>query len=299
MSASADTPADSFLLAIGYHGEPFKGSQSQPDEVTVQGELNSAIKELGWQEHCTSRISSRTDSGVSSRMNLVDISCDASLMDSLNEEMITRAIGDRISSGMCIWGAIRRQSHIPVRMARSRTYLYRLDMVKGWNPDYDAEALNQATQVFLGHHNFSAFSRPDPERSPFRTIDDCRLWRRDDGSVIGLIIEAESFLWNQVRRIASAIVKISNNETTIEQLASALEEPSGSPDFGRAPADALILWNIHHEDAPKKWYSNLPKTHLPPPPPPSKPRLVERWRNSALAEIRMMLETDWTHRLIE
>ena len=128
----SECPAgESFLIAAGYHGSEFCGSQIQPDDVTVQGEIQKALQDLGWAHRGVVRVSSRTDSGVSARMNLIDLQLDSELMQQLDANMVLRALGDRVSSNLCLWGAVRRHSTIPVRVASSRTYLYRLDMIPG------------------------------------------------------------------------------------------------------------------------------------------------------------------------
>ncbi|GIR34501.1 MAG: hypothetical protein CM15mP48_1850 [Candidatus Poseidoniales archaeon] len=230
-------------------------------------------------------------------MNLIDLQLDNELMQQLDANVVMRALGDRISSNLCLWGAIRRHSTIPVRVASSRTYLYRLDMIPGWNPGADPDKLERACELFIGNHDFSAFSRPDQDRAPIRTVDDCRLWRRPDGYVIGLIISAESFLWNQVRKIASCLMRVSNDDVELTEIQQALSFPETARDFGRAPADALVLWQIDHQDAPESWSSELPSTAVIPLSGNTEPRAFQRWRNMALVEIRLMLEFDWTIRI--
>lgn len=294
----SESPVDeSFLIAAGYHGSEFCGSQIQPMDVTVQGEIQEAVQDLGWAHRGTVRVSSRTDSGVSARMNLIDLQLDSELMQQLDANMVLRALGDRVSSNLCLWGAVKRNSNIPVRVASSRTYLYRLDMIPGWNPGADPDKLERACELFIGNHDFSAFSRPDQDRTPIRTVDDCRLWRRPDGYVIGLVISAESFLWNQVRKVASCLMRVSNDDVGPTEIQQALSFPETARDFGRAPADALVLWQIDHKDAPESWSSELPSTATIPLSGNTEPRAFQRWRNMALVEIRLMLEFDWTIRI--
>ena len=288
---------ESFLIAAGYHGSEFCGSQIQPEDVTVQGEIQEAVQDLGWAHRGAIRVSSRTDSGVSARMNLIDLQLDSELMEQLDTNMVLRALGDRVTSNLCLWDAVKRNSTIPVRVASSRTYLYRLDMIPGWNPGADPDKLERACELFIGNHDFSAFSRPDQDRAPIRTVDDCRLWRRPDGYVIGLIISAESFLWNQVRKIASCLMRVSNDDVEPTEIQQALSFPETARDFGRAPADALVLWQIDHQDAPESWSSELPSTAVIPLSGNTEPRAFQRWRNMALVEIRLMLEFDWTIRI--
>ena len=170
-------------------------------------------------------------------------------------------------------------------------------MIPGWNPGSDPDKLERACELFIGNHDFSAFSRPDQDRTPIRTVDDCRLWRRPDGYVIGLIISAESFLWNQVRKIASCLMLVSNDDVGPTEIQQALSFPETARDFGRAPADALVLWQIDHQDAPESWSSELPSTAVMPLSGNTEPRAFQRWRNMALVEIRLMLEFDWTIRI--
>ena len=72
--------AESFILAVGYHGAAYNGSQIQPDMPTVQGEIRAIIEELNWSENAKIRLSSRTDAGVSARMNLIDLELEPSLI---------------------------------------------------------------------------------------------------------------------------------------------------------------------------------------------------------------------------
>ena len=48
------------MVALGYHGAKFHGSQIQPDVRTVQGELKQAIERLGWWTESCLEMSSRT-----------------------------------------------------------------------------------------------------------------------------------------------------------------------------------------------------------------------------------------------
>jgi len=288
--------AESFILAVGYHGAAYSGSQIQPDMPTVQGEIKAIIEELNWSENAKIRLSSRTDAGVSARMNLIDLELEPSLMKNLDESRIIRAIGDRLSSQLCVWGVSRRKSSLPIRLASSRTYLYRLDMIHGWKNDSNQDILEEICSIFSGKHDFSAFSRPDPERSPVRTVDECALWRREDGGIVGFTVTAESFLWNQVRRMASAINAVNNSNSSIGEIVDALGNPGRARDLGRAPADALLLWNIHHRDIPSTWVAPLPELPFHAPPINSDPRAIARWRATALSEIHTLLESDWTSR---
>ena len=89
--------AESFVLAVGYHGSAYNGSQIQPDIPTVQGEIKAIIEELKWSEDAKIRLSSRTDSGVSARMNLIDLTLEPSLMKNLGRIQNHKGYRNRLS----------------------------------------------------------------------------------------------------------------------------------------------------------------------------------------------------------
>jgi len=61
-----------------------------------------------------------------------------------------------------------------------------------------------------------------------------------------LIIDfyAQTFLWNQIRRIISALKKIGCGKLAKEQVVEALCNPDKKVDFGLASAEPLILKDI-------------------------------------------------------
>ena len=80
------------MVAFGYHGAEFHGSQIQPDVRTVQGEIKIALEKLGWWSDNCLEISSRTDSGVSVRMNLATISIPTEIAKSITESTFISAL---------------------------------------------------------------------------------------------------------------------------------------------------------------------------------------------------------------
>ena len=57
--------SDRVMVAMGYHGDAFHGSQVQPGIRTVAGALMRALERLGWWRDSCLEMSSRTDAGVS------------------------------------------------------------------------------------------------------------------------------------------------------------------------------------------------------------------------------------------
>ena len=274
----------------------FHGSQVQKDVGTVEGSLTQALKRLTWWSERCLEMSSRTDAGVSVRMNLARIDLPKPVSEKASEGSIIRALNDNLPVGATAISANRAPADSKVRYAESRSYLYRLEAIEEWPLDCDHSAISYACSMIEGVNDFSNLARLDNGVDPVRTVDSCIPWLSDDGRIIGFSIQAKSFIWNQVRRIASAFSGIASGRIGISELESALSRPEVRIDLGRAPSEGLVLWSISHADF-KSPFSN----QLPPPAEfsrrPSDPRDYRRWLSMSQYEMGALLEREWLSRL--
>ena len=284
------------MVAFGYHGAKFHGSQIQPDVRTVQGELKQAIERLGWWHESCLEMSSRTDSGVSVRMNLATISLPTDIANVIDESSLVSALNDHLPEDLVVWKACRVPEGTRSRIAEKRLYIYRLEMIPGWPSDVEYERFSNACNLFVGQHDFTNFCRLDSGRSPIRNIESCQPWQDSSGRIVGFSVVAESFLWNQIRRMASSLHKFAKNDIELDEIALALEKPEETLDFGLAPADGLILWSLGHRDFSHKF--EIPNIIEGISIPPKGKRAHKQWLNLAKMENSSILEREWL-RLIQ
>ena len=288
--------SDRFLVALGYHGSSFHGSQIQPDVGTVEGSLRSALRRLTWWSEGCLEMSSRTDAGVSVRMNLARIDMPSSVSANASNGSIVRALNDHLPVGAVAISASRAPPTSKVRYADSRSYLYRLESIEEWPYECDPEVISEACSLIEGEHDFTNLSRLEEDTDPIRIVDQCIPWTSDDGRLIGFSIRAKSFIWNQVRRIASAFSGIVSGRISIPDLEAALNSPEVSVDLGRAPSEGLVLWAISHKDFEPPFSNELP-TSTTFSVRPSDPREYRRWLSLSQYEMGLMLEREWMSRL--
>ena len=169
--------SDLMMVAFGYHGAKFHGSQIQPDVRTVQGELKQAIERLGWWTESCLEMSSRTDSGVSVRMNLATISLPTDIANVIDESSLVSALNDHLPEDIVVWKACRVPEGTRSRIAEKRLYIYRLEMIPSWPSDVEYERFSNACNLFVGQHDFTNFCRLDSGRSPIRKIESCQPWQ--------------------------------------------------------------------------------------------------------------------------
>ena len=241
-------------------------------------------------------MSSRTDAGVSVRTNLARIDLPPSVSASTSNDSIVRALNDHLPVGAVAISVNRAPPTSKVRYADSRSYLYRLETIEEWPSECKNDAISEACSLVEGKHDFTNLSRMEFDTDPIRTVDGCIPWTSDDGRLIGFSIQATSFIWNQVRRIASAFSGIASGRISILDLESALNSPEVSADLGRAPSEGLVLWNISHKDFDSPFSGELPiSTTFSVRP--SDSREYRRWLSLSKYEMGLMLEREWMSRL--
>tara|TARA_B000000460_G_scaffold91936_1_gene64323 strand:- start:268 stop:657 length:390 start_codon:yes stop_codon:yes gene_type:complete len=121
--------SDRVMVAFGYHGDAFHGSQVQPLIRTVEGSLRLALERLGWWSENCLEISSRTDAGVSVRMNLARIDLPSSVSGSIEESNLLRAMNNNLPIGMVVWKVRKIPQATRIRHSSSRHYLYRTEVI--------------------------------------------------------------------------------------------------------------------------------------------------------------------------
>lgn len=226
-------------LRIAYDGSHFFGFQRQPDRRTVEGDLVSALQEIGAIRDTGSssyRLSSRTDRGVSALGNIVSI--DTGFPRKQLPKSINSIASDLWCTGTCVL-----PKDFDVRRALGRTYAYYMR-----DEGQDIRAMQRASKLLVGTHDFSCYAKLDG-RNPIRTVASLKVMRKD--TVIEFIIAGESFLWNQVRRMIWALEMVGRGRLDANDISPEHFRPKR---VGIAAPDNLVLVKVdigHELDLPE------------------------------------------------
>lgn len=284
-------------FALGYLGDSFHGSQVQPDVRTVQGDLEAALSAPGITatESARVRMSSRTDAGVHARMNVGCCELPAAVWADIGEDGFIRVMNDGLDESV-VWAATEVEPGWNPRPALRRTYRYRLEALRGWNNETSEEELSSVLSLFIGEHDFTAFARIEEGRSPVRCVESCQPWS-EAGRPVGFEIAAESFLWNQVRRIAWAVVRVLAGDLSAAAVSEALAAGEVRSDMGVASARWLTLWSIEHAQA--VFDSGVVEAGdlLSAPPADADEREHRMWQATAEMEQKLLLRRCWMQAL--
>ena len=215
---------------VSYLGSRFFGSQMQAGCRTVEGEFVAACQHLGlfsdWRE-AGFLFSGRTDRGVHARGQVAAFTTD--YPDRAIRTLNLTLPPDCWCSG---YAHIHPEFH-PRYDAKSRTYRYFFST----HPRHRT-AMERAGQLLVGSHNFTNFARVRG-KNPWRTILEITVGETD--GFLYLEVKAESFLWHQVRCMASALLQVGEGEAD-ESFINALLEGAVKRALQPAPAEGLVLW---------------------------------------------------------
>lgn len=242
-----------YKLTIEYDGTGYHGWQRQDEYPSIQQELEEAIERFCGQ-HCEVFCAGRTDAGVHAMGQVAHVD--------FAEPRKPFAIQQGINFHM----ALRQISVVAVEevsddfharfTATKREYLYRiinrsawlaLDRNRVWlvPEKLDAEAMHEAAQLLLGHHDFTSFrDTACQSKSPVKTLDRLDVVRY--GQEIRFHVSAQSFLHHQVRNMVGTLRLIGNGKWTQQDLLRALEAKNRRAAGETAPADGLYLVKVSY-----------------------------------------------------
>jgi tRNA pseudouridine38-40 synthase len=170
----------SLRLTVSYDGTDFCGWQIQPNQRTVQGELQAAIQRITG-EPVKVIGSGRTDAGVHALGQVASIATNCSL----SPRVFHRAVNSELPEDVVLLDVAEAPPGFHATGdCSSKRYRYQVD--NGPVPDLflrrtswyhrsplDGEAMHEAAQALLGRHDFRSFESTGSERpDTVRTIMD-------------------------------------------------------------------------------------------------------------------------------
>ncbi len=243
-----------YKLTLSYDGSDFSGSQRQARHRTVQGELENALRPLGWRQSAVI-MAGRTDAGVHASGQVAAVDLDwrhapTALRDALNaglpRDVAVTAVelaGDAFHPR---YDAIGRRYRYRVRCQAIRDPLRRRSAWITW-PELDAGILDWLAARILGRHDFGAFgSATSRGGRTTRTVTLARWTEADDEWCFE--IAADGFLYRLVRRLVYVQVAAAQHRCSREAVVQALEAGHPVPDLvaGLAPPQGLALTAVEY-----------------------------------------------------
>ena len=238
-----------YKLIISYDGTDFHGFQIQKDKTTVQGEFQKALEIF--TEKYELNYSGRTDAGVHAKGQVINIKTELVINDKIINSL-NKILGSKISINSFM--TIKDSFHARYD-AFERTYKYFVSDINQQYPylgsqsyiypkKLDIKKLNYLSQLFVGEHNFFAFSKHDVNKNPIRKIYKSNWIKKRD--FFEYTITGNSFLRNMVRNIVGVQIAYCEDKVSREEVYKNLINPKKVRLNYVAPPNGLILWNVKY-----------------------------------------------------
>ena len=256
MSEPTLYPESGFLrlrIDLAYDGTNYAGWAKQPDQRTIQEEIETALAKIT-QSPIETFVAGRTDAGVHASGQVIHVDVPE---NSEIKELVFK-LNRMLDEDIRILKVTLIDKGFHARFSatlRSYTYkildgnqvvspLHRLD-VAPWYRSLDLEVLNAASALLIGEHDFAAFCKFREGATTFRNLKRFN-WIRDDAGYLIADIAADAFCYSMVRNLVGAVVSVAEGRNNLEWISAMLANKERVPDSLVFVARGLTLRHVEY-----------------------------------------------------
>ena len=240
-----------FRIVLQYEGTKYQGWQKQEStDNTIQGKLENILTKMaGYPVEVHG--AGRTDAGVHAMGQVAHFKLDTDktegqillyLNQYLPEDIAVVSIkeaGERFHARLNAIGKFYRyrivNSEIPHVFERRYVHVVEKSL--------DIERMKQAAQIFVGTHDFKAFtSTKRGKKSTVRTIESIEIAKYGDEIVLNY--KGDGFLYHMVRILSGTLIEVGLKERSVESVQEALDSLDRKNAGILAPAKGLTLMEV-------------------------------------------------------
>ncbi len=238
---------------VAYDGTDYSGFQVQPEQTTIQGEIEAAIRRITGE---TVQIvgSGRTDAGVHAYGQVIHFDT----ASTIPVEKWRFVLDNQLPPAIVIRSVEAASSDFHARFdVKMKEYRYCID--NGLVPDLfrhryadhhrhplDEARMQDAASRLIGEHDFTSFcSAKTFVENKVRTIFDVQVKR--DGQFVWIMCRGNGFLYNMVRIIAGTLCEVGEGKRQPEEITAMLAARDREQAGKTAPAKGLTMWEVFYE----------------------------------------------------
>lgn len=240
-----------YKCTCSYDGSLFHGFQVQGNLRTVQSEIELVLKEI-LKKETTIFASGRTDALVHAIGQVFHFDSDIIMTGS----QMKKAINSMLPKDIYVKDVevVNEKFHSRFS-AISKEYHYVISLEE-YNPlkrnyvchplykNIDYKKMEEASNVFVGEHDFKSFCKPGKNENTIRNIELIDFCYGNNQLVIKII--GNGFLHNMVRIIVGMLFEVGKGKIDIDYLESALEKKDRKYCTKVAPAEGLYLYKVNY-----------------------------------------------------
>ncbi|QZZ19202.1 tRNA pseudouridine(38-40) synthase TruA [Leptothermofonsia sichuanensis E412] len=273
MTSETSLPIQRVALVIQYLGTHFHGWQRQPNQRTVQEEIETTIESvLGYPVRI--HAAGRTDTGVHAAAQVAHFDAPARIpahrwADILNarlsEDVLIRASAVVGSTWHARFSAIwRRYRYILYTDPRPNLFVRPFSWHYYYEP-LDESLIQDALTPLLGRHHLAAFHRAGSKR-PHSWVDVQVAECQRRGAFVCIEVQASGFLYGMMRLLVGLLVQVGRGVRSPLSFTEIWQAQHRDQVKYAAPAQGLCLLRVGYPDfpfPPDVWFDTQPAFSLP------------------------------------
>lgn len=238
-----------YFIRLAYDGSNYHGWQRQPNGVTVQERLESALT-AALRRPTEVTGAGRTDAGVNAAMMIAHFDTPEPIADPV---ATAHSLNGILKSDIAVQAIFPVADDAHARFdATSRTYKYFVATEKlpfrsrfSWRCPFplDFGLMNQAAAGLPGHSDFTSFSKLHTDTATNLCRVSAARWERE-GELWAFTITADRFLRNMVRAIVGTLVEVGRRKITVGDFGRIIDARDRCAAGASMPGNALFLWKI-------------------------------------------------------
>ncbi|EST51602.1 tRNA pseudouridine synthase A [Brevibacillus panacihumi W25] len=238
---------------VAYDGTDYSGFQVQPDQITIQGEIEAALERVTG-EKIQIFGSGRTDAGVHARGQVIHF--DTASHIPLDKWRFV--LNNQLPDAIVIRSVEEAEASFHARFdVRVKEYRYCIDndpvadVFRHRYADHiryplDVEAMQQAASHLVGEHDFTSFcSAKTFVEDKVRTVYHLSVDRR--GHEVWVTCRGNGFLYNMVRIIVGTLVEVGQGKRDPQEVKEILAACDRERAGKTAPAKGLTMWEVFYD----------------------------------------------------
>ena len=239
-----------YFIELSYNGTNYHGWQIQPDAVSVQEKINSALSTI-YQTEIEVIGAGRTDTGVHASQMFahfdVDEEVDENLAFKLNSilpnDIFIKSINKVDDEKHARFDALERSYEYRIWLGRNPFLLDFSWQIHSQKPD--VKLMNEAAKLLLKYEDFESFSKVKTDVYTFNCKVTQAFWKQENELLI-FYISANRFLRNMVRAIVGTLLDVGLGKITVDEFKNIIESKNRSNAGLSVPAKGLFLTQIKY-----------------------------------------------------
>lgn len=226
------TKTNRYKATIAYDGTDFMGFQIQPEQRTVQGEIEKVLARVTKGQFIRLHPAGRTDTGVHAAAMVIHFD----FPTHMGAEALFRALNALLPADIVVKELEQVADDFHARYhAQAKTYTYRVSNEELPNPfnrryvhhhPYSMEQarVEKALASLIGEHDFTSFcSRKTDKEDKVRTIYEASVAVNEETKEWTFTFTGDGFLYHMIRILMGTLLEIADGRKESEVMEQLLE----------------------------------------------------------------------------